>query len=171
MKKAEEIDYHARNTSLRNAFVLFLISLAIMSVYFMFTNRYYIVSYIFYFVALVYLSGFPLSYLLHKKRSKFKCIKCGECCRLKFKLKKSDIERLERGKIDWTRFVDEDWKLKVVNGNCIFLKKKNGKEICSIYKFRPSVCREWPFFSNKFTIPIVWFFRCPSLRRLFFSRT
>lgn len=166
MKKINKVDYHSQNSSLKNAFVLLLLSLAVISVYFLLTNRYYMVSYIFYFVALIYLSGFPLSCILYKKKDKFKCVNCGECCRLRVKLKKSDIKRFENGKIDWIRFVDENWKLKMVNGHCIFLKEKNGKKICSVYKFRPSTCRQWPFFSNPFSISWLWFLSCPSLRKL-----
>jgi len=162
----KKIDYHAQNIHLRNAFVLFIISLAVMNIYFFFTKRYNIVSYIFYFVALIYLSSFPLSYFLHKKKDKFKCIECGECCQLKFKLKKSDIERFKKGEIDWTRFVDENWGLKKINGHCPFLIDKNGDKLCSVYKYRPDICRGWPFFSNSFSISWQWFFSCPSLRKL-----
>jgi len=169
MKKNNKIDYRAHNNCLRNGFILFIIFLAIMSVYFFFTGRPHVVSFIFYFVALLYFSIFPLSFILHRKKNKFKCVFCGECCRLKFKLKKSDIVRFERGRIDWKKFTDEKWDLKKINGNCVFLKKKNGKKICSVYKFRPSTCRKWPFFSNPFFIPIGWFFTCPSLRKLIFQ--
>lgn len=169
MKKTKNIDYQICNKSLKNAFTLFMGSLAIFSIYFFFTGRTYIVSYIFYFVALFYLSGFPLSYFLYRKKDKFKCVKCGECCLLKFKLRKSDVERLEMGKCGWKKFTDESWNLKKINGYCAFLKDKNEKRMCSVYKFRPYACREWPFFHNPFTISWRWFVICPSLRKLIFS--
>ena len=31
------------------------------------------------------------------------------------------------------------------NGDCCFLKRENGKRICSIYPVRPLQCRTWPF--------------------------
>ena len=166
MKKIKKVNYFAHNNSLKNAFRLLFVFLAIMSIYFFFTDKRYIVSYIFYFAALFYLSTFPLSYFLHKKKDKFKCVNCGECCRLGFKLKKSDIIRFERGKINWREFVDENWNLKRIKGYCPFLIAKNGNKLCSVYQHRPDTCREWPFFSNPFSISWFYFFSCPSLRKL-----
>jgi len=146
-------------------FTLLIIFLSILNIYFLFTNRIYVV-YLFYSAALFYLSMFPLSYFLYSKKDKFKCIMCGKCCNLNFKLKKYDIKELERGKINWVKFTDENWKFKKNNGYCIFLKEKNGKKICSIHKFKPYVCREWPFFNSRFSISWRWFTTCPSLRKL-----
>jgi len=166
MKKNKKIGHCTYNNSLKDAFTLFIVFLAIMSIYFFFTGRQYIVSYIFYFVALFYLSGFPLSYILHRKKDKFRCMNCGECCKLKFKLKKSDIIRFEKGKVNWKEFVDENWNVKRINGYCSFLIHKNGKKLCSVYKYRPYTCRGWPFFSSSFSISWPWFFSCPPLRKL-----
>jgi hypothetical protein len=34
------------------------------------------------------------------------------------------------------------------NGDCIFLKRENGKAACSIYPVRPLQCRTWPFWNE-----------------------
>jgi hypothetical protein len=33
-------------------------------------------------------------------------------------------------------------------GDCIFLKRDNGKAMCSIYPVRPLQCRTWPFWDS-----------------------
>ena len=126
------------------------------------------IHYISLFTSIFYLSQFPLSYFLYRKKDKFKCIGCGECCYLKFKLKKSDIERFERGRINWKFFVDENWRIKKTEKYCYLLKDKNGRRICSINKYKPDVCRKWPFF-NQFSISWAWIIKCPSLRKLIFD--
>lgn len=166
MKKINKIDYHVYNNSLRNSFVLFFIFLAIINIYFFFTGRLYIVTYISYFVALFYLSSLPLSYILHRKKNKFKCVNCGECCKFKLKLQKPDVVRFGKGKVNWKDFVDKNWNVKRINGYCAFLINKNGKKLCSVYKYSPNTCRGWPFFSNSFSISWPWFLYCPSLRKL-----
>jgi len=110
MKKINKADYY--NNSLKNVFTLFILFLVIMGGYFFFTGRKYIVSYIFYFMALFYFSELPLSYILHRKKDKFKCVDCGECCKLRVKLKKSDITRFEKGKVNWKEVVDENFNIK-----------------------------------------------------------
>ena len=165
MKKINKVN-HFYNNSLKNGFILFFSFLAFMSIYFFFTGRRYIVSYIFYFVALFYLSSLPLSYILHRKKDKFSCVNCGECCKFKVKLQKPDVERFDKGKVNWNKFVDKNWNVKRINGYCAFLIDKNGKKLCSIYKHRPNTCRGWPFFSNSFSISWAWFFICHSLRKL-----
>ena len=170
MKKKYKNDCHTHKLSFKNIFFLVCAFLAFMSVYFFFTDRRYMVSYIFYLVALFYLLGLPLSYVLHKKMEKFRCINCGECCKLKFELKKPDIMRFEKGKIGWEKFVDENWNIKRNNNYCSFIVDKKGKKICSIYEHRPDTCRVWPFFSNSFSISWIWFFYCPSLRKLIFKK-
>jgi Fe-S-cluster containining protein len=73
---------------------------------------------------------------------KFKCLRCGHCCRLRVNLSKKDIERLEKaGKKNFIK--DTKW-LKRINGYCMFLKIENGKAGCSVYNNRPEVCRWWP---------------------------
>jgi hypothetical protein len=151
--------------SLRNIFLLFIIVLVFLNFYFLLINKIYVI-YLFFFVSSLYLLGFLMSWLLHTKKSKFDCVNCGWCCKLKVKLKKSDVKRLTKVK-DWENFVDEDLYLKRVNDCCIFLKDRGNKKICSIYKYRPTVCMKWPFFcQSKFSISWLWFFSCPSLRKL-----
>jgi Fe-S-cluster containining protein len=76
------------------------------------------------------------------KFRKFKCLRCGQCCRLRVSLSKEDIERLKKsGHKD---FIENKNSLKRINGYCKFLEIKNGKARCSVYKSRPEVCRWWP---------------------------
>jgi len=151
--------------SFRDTFLLFTFILIFLNFYFFFTNKSYVI-YLFFFVSFLYLLGFLLSWLLHTRRSKFKCVNCGWCCRFRVKLTKSDVKKLTKVK-DWERFVDENFYLKRVNGCCMFLRDEGNKKICSIYKFRPSVCRKWPFFClSRFSISWMWFFSCPSLKKL-----
>jgi len=73
---------------------------------------------------------------------KFKCLRCGQCCKLRVKLSKEDIARIKKaGKND---FVEEGSWLKRTNGYCQFLEIKKGKARCTIYNSRPEICRWWP---------------------------
>ncbi len=75
-------------------------------------------------------------------RTKFKCQRCGQCCRLRVKLYPRDIKRLNKaGKTGFMTFLGN---LKRKNGYCIFLRFKNGKASCSVYKSRPDICRKYP---------------------------
>jgi len=98
---------------------------------------------------------------LHQKHLRFKCRRCATfCCKLGGpKLTKKDIERIEQagyGAKDFleptlnSRFKGLPMRGSLKNkedGSCVFLKfdaEKNGYE-CSIYDFRPVLCRLYPF--------------------------
>ncbi len=88
------------------------------------------------------------------KRRKFKCLRCGQCCRLRVLLSKEDIKRLEKaGK---KSFIEDKVWLKRKNGYCIFLEIKDGKAKCGVYKSRPKICQNWPI--RKFAVDV----RCKS---------
>lgn len=90
-------------------------------------------------VAMIYL--FVIRPIILKRR-KFKCLRCGQCCRLRVKLSKEDIKRLEAaGK---KNFVEGKHWLKRINGYCQFLEIKNGMAKCTAYGARPKICRWWP---------------------------
>jgi len=76
------------------------------------------------------------------RRRKFKCLRCGRCCRLRVRLSKEDIKRLMKaGKKD---FIEDKRWLKRINGYCMFLEIKKGKSKCTVYNHRPDICRWWP---------------------------
>lgn len=96
--------------------------------------------------------------LLRKK--KFKCLRCGKCCKLIVKLNKEDIEKLKRaGKKD---FIHNGKYLKRYNGRCIFLKTKNNISTCTVERIKPRICRIWPLY--KYTSDI----RCCSYAKKLF---
>ncbi len=146
--------------------IIFLgVFLVILDLYFLARNPVYVV-YLFFILVLFYLFGCSLSCIVHKRKLKFKCLMCGECCRLKVNVTDKEIKIIEKHEFKKNDFIKGRGVLKRVNGYCVFLKEVDGKKICSIYKFRPSTCKRWPFFSNPFTIPWYWFLRCPSLKKL-----
>ena len=75
-------------------------------------------------------------------KSDFKCFTCGFCCELEIKLSRYDIIRIS--KIIPYNFLDKLGSGNYLKRNilhCIFYHEKK----CSIYDFRPSVCRRFPF--------------------------
>jgi Fe-S-cluster containining protein len=52
--------------------------------------------------------------------------------------------------------------------DCIFLRNINGQKKCIIYEFRPSQCRNWPFWSENLSSPGAWnkaAQKCPGINR------
>ena len=43
-------------------------------------------------------------------------------------------------------FDNSGWGIKLVNGDCYFLKRDGTKAFCSIYNARPKICRQFPHF-------------------------
>ena len=41
-------------------------------------------------------------------------------------------------------------------GDCTFLKREDGKAMCSIYPVRPLQCRTWPFWGDVLRTPDSW---------------
>lgn len=58
-------------------------------------------------------------------------------------MNKIDIKRIEKHGYKKTDFLNGKI-LKKIGKDCIFLKKKGKKYFCSIQKFKPDVCNEWP---------------------------
>jgi Fe-S-cluster containining protein len=84
--------------------------------------------------------------LLGRKRNKFSCQQCGNCCRLRFiPILQSDIDRMaSAGHKDFYEKKGREFAMKRKKGRCMFLKNDS----CSIYLVRPDVCREFPFFKQ-----------------------
>jgi Fe-S-cluster containining protein len=96
-----------------------------------------------------------MEYFDYPPKIKFECTKCGICCGdinrkerhiLAFK---SEVEKIARHiNQDISTFSKRDsncppyaHELKKVDGKCFFLKTN----LCSIYSFRPLICRFYPF--------------------------
>jgi len=73
-------------------------------------------------------------------------VRCSKCCwDTQMILTPSDIQRIEKlgYKREYFAFFDgKYWRLKNVNGHCIFLDEKTG--LCKIYENRPLGCRAYP---------------------------
>ena len=99
---------------------------------------------------------------VHQKSVRFKCIRCATfCCKLGGpKLTRKDIERIKRAGYSMKDFLEpaqnsEFKDLPIMkgelknreDGSCIFLKfdAKENRYACSIYDFRPTLCRLYPF--------------------------
>lgn len=98
---------------------------------------------------------------LHQKHFLFKCKRCATfCCRLGGpKLTRRDIERIKEAdhpvkdflELAKSKFKDtHDGRSSLKNredGSCIFLKfdSEQNRYECSIYDFRPVLCRLYPF--------------------------
>jgi len=99
---------------------------------------------------------------LHQKHLRFKCGRCATfCCKLGGpKLTRKDIERVKQAGYDVKHFFEPASKnefkgLPIMrgslknreDGSCIFLNSDVGKNSykCSIYDFRPALCRLYPF--------------------------
>ena len=99
---------------------------------------------IFYSIAALFCIYFIFIRQFVLKGRKFKCLRCGCCCRYHVKLNKEDIARLKKaGKTD---FIENGNYLKRINGNCKYLQMKNGVAKCSIDKIKPKICRAWPIY-------------------------
>ena len=97
---------------------------------------------------------------LFTKKS-FQCNRyCGECCKkLVVNVAKEEIEQIKKLGFKEEDFVERDliyhekFVLKRNEEGCVFLKKENdGKYSCKIYKNRPRICQQYPFFGSKKTI-------------------
>jgi len=87
---------------------------------------------------------------LYQNNIRFKCQRCATfCCRLGGpKLSERDIQRLKQMGIDTTDILDVRGCLRnKEDGSCVFLRfdVKNRVYECSIYDFRPALCRLYPF--------------------------
>ena len=79
------------------------------------------------------------------RKKKFKCINCGECCRLKVSLSPKDIRRIN-SKEDYVQHSKNESFIKRINGYCYFLFINKGISSCTIYDKRPEICRNFPVY-------------------------
>lgn len=89
---------------------------------------------------------------------KHKSIDCAHCpvghfcCTLKVKLSMWDRVRIFLATGLRTRtyadkfFDNKGWGIRLVKGDCYFLKREGSKAYCTIYKARPTICRTFPHF-------------------------
>lgn len=99
---------------------------------------------------------------------RFECARCGNCCSGPpgyVWVTKNEIkaiaeflgctnETLNKGLL---RRVGLRYSLtEKRDGDCIFLKHKDGESVCSIYPVRPTQCRTWPFWAANLRSPKAW---------------
>jgi Fe-S-cluster containining protein len=76
-------------------------------------------------------------------RKKYKCIRCGKCCKLRVDLSEEDINKIK--KAGYKDFLTKDNNLKKINGYCLFMTLDNGITSCKLEKSgKPSICRNFP---------------------------
>jgi Fe-S-cluster containining protein len=106
-------------------------------------------------------SGKVRDIFIHQRHLRFKCRRCASlCCRLGGpRLTRQDAERIRKAGYDAIDFLDPlnnkpeglaftCGSLKSgKDGSCIFLKSRPDQKRyeCSIYDFRPALCRLYPF--------------------------
>ena len=78
----------------------------------------------------------------------FECKQCGYCCTLRLRPNYFDLHRLIRSGFSRKKFLDEEGYVKLVEGDCYFLERKDGKASCKVYDIRPETCRRYPFFNG-----------------------
>ena len=101
-----------------------------------------------------------MSTLSHKtqfyKHNNIDCSNCpvnNFCCTLKVRLSMKDRlrifwhHRLRTKQYADKLFDNSGWGIKLVNGDCFFLKRPKDKPAyCSIYNARPDICKKFPHF-------------------------
>jgi len=110
----------------------------------------------------------------------FSCTQCGNCCSGEpgyVWATKEEIAGIAKflGRTDGTlgkkhlRRVGLRYSLtEKPDGDCIFLKRKDGKSMCGIYPVRPLQCRTWPFWNINLKSATAWNEAnqtCPGLNR------
>ncbi|MBI4163762.1 MAG: YkgJ family cysteine cluster protein [Candidatus Aenigmarchaeota archaeon] len=81
-----------------------------------------------------------------KRKDQFDCTQCGDCCKTFFVIpKEQDIQRIEKHGYKRSNFMNGNRLKRMKDGSCIFLERRRKKYFCKIHKFRPDVCRRWPF--------------------------
>jgi len=90
-----------------------------------------------------------MNLVIAAKNSEAFCSRCGHCCRVcdPIVLREEDVSKLQlffgqkiNSIVKWTK---DGWQIRKTKP-CFFLKKNE----CSIYKFRPLICRSYPFSVN-----------------------
>ncbi len=110
----------------------------------------------------------------------FECTQCGNCCSGEpgyVWATKEEIAGIAKflGRTDGT--LDKKYLRRVglrysltekPGGDCIFLKRADGKSMCGIYPVRPLQCRTWPFWKENLKSADAWNEanqNCPGLNR------
>jgi Fe-S-cluster containining protein len=83
-----------------------------------------------------------------KKNKRFKCVRCGECCKGTMRLNDDDIEKLESVGFKKENFVESFNGvnyMKTIADQCMWLEKEGPNAyFCRIYPFRPKICEIYP---------------------------
>lgn len=99
---------------------------------------------------------------------RFECTQCGNCCSGPpgyVWVTREDIARIAEslgrsdGVLDrkYVRRVGLRYSLtEKPDGDCVFLKRKDGKSYCGVYDARPLQCRTWPFWSQNLRSANSW---------------
>lgn len=112
----------------------------------------------------------------------FECMQCGRCCAGPTQgyiwVSRPEIEFIANHLKETTGQIRRKFLRRVGlritiiehqdSKDCIFLQKKNGQKTCTIYPFRPSQCRSWPFWPNNLENPDTWSRaskKCPGINR------
>lgn len=99
---------------------------------------------------------------------RFECTQCGNCCSGPpgyVWVTKQEIARIaaflgrEDKRLDNKHLRREGFRHSLTekpDGDCVFLKRQDGKALCSIYPVRPHQCRTWPFWNANLKTPDAW---------------
>lgn len=112
-------------------------------------------------------------------KSRFKCLRCGECCKGEstVSLTEKEVEEIS----NFLGMVKENFlelytiskgphrlEMKVIDGHCVFFEPET--KICKIHPVKPKICKDWPFVSallkDSLNILIIRNF-CRGLKNLF----
>lgn len=79
--------------------------------------------------------------------------RCGYCCTLRVRLSWLDILRIVFcAGYRYSDFVERDSSgrkvIKMIGKHCYFENREGRKSSCLVYKYRPRVCRIFPFFNE-----------------------
>ena len=80
---------------------------------------------------------------------------CADCCKITIvRLNNEDIKKIRKAGYPDSHFLDFDKHinkpvLRNTNNKCVFLRKKEKRYSCEIYKIRPRVCEQYPFTTKK----------------------
>jgi hypothetical protein len=95
----------------------------------------------------------------YKDGLRFACTQCGNCCSGDpgyVWATKEEIRRISEflgrddgwlGKIHLRRVGLRYSLTEKPDGDCVFLRRENGRTMCGIYPVRPLQCRTWPFWN------------------------
>ena len=98
----------------------------------------------------------------------FECTQCGNCCSGDpgyVWATKEELAKIAKflghadGKLDrkFVRRVAFRHSLtEKPGGDCVFLKREDGKSMCGIYPVRPLQCRTWPFWTENLRSTTSW---------------